>query len=87
MRKKGFKYHDIAERDRGNDPATELRLLFLFYRLLRELEPDLVHFITLRSILYRFGPARLAGVPAVLNSVTGLGFLFAEETWSTRLLR
>jgi len=87
VRKKGLKYHGIAERNRGNSLATELRLLFLFYRLLRELEPDLVHFITLRSILYGFGPARLAGVPAVLNSVTGLGFLFAEETWSTRLLR
>ena len=87
VREHGFPYHAIAEQDRGTNPVTELRFLSRLYRLFRSLSPDLVHFITLRSILYGILPARWARVSAVLNSVTGLGFLFSDDTWSVRLLR
>ena len=87
VREEGFRYHDLAEQDRSKDPATELRFLYRLYHLLCALEPDLVHFITLRAVLYGALPVRLARVPAVLNSVTGLGFLFSEDTWSVRALR
>ena len=87
VREEGFRYHDLAEQDRSKNPATELRFLYRLYRLLCALEPDLVHFITLRAVLYGALPVRLARVPAVLNSVTGLGFLFSEDTWSVRALR
>jgi glycosyltransferase involved in cell wall biosynthesis len=87
VRAEGFQYHDLAERDRGKNPAAELRFLYRLYRLFLALQPELVHFITLRSVLYGALPARLAGIPAVLNSVTGLGFLFSENTWSVQALR
>ncbi|MCS4198125.1 glycosyltransferase family 4 protein [Salinibacter ruber] len=87
VREEGFRYHDLAEQDRGKNPGAELRFLYRLYRLLRALQPDLAHFITLRSVLYGALPVRLAGVPAVLNSVTGLGFLFAENTWTVQALR
>lgn len=87
VREEGFRYHELAEQDRSKNPATELRFLCRLYHLLCALEPDLVHFITLRVVLYGALPARLARVPAVLNSVTGLGFLFSEETGSVRALR
>ncbi|MCS4160059.1 glycosyltransferase involved in cell wall biosynthesis [Salinibacter ruber] len=87
VREEGFRYHGLAGQNRGKNPGVELRFLYRLYRLLRALEPDLVHFITLRSVLYGALPARLAGVPAVLNSVTGLGFLFTDEAWSVRILR
>lgn len=87
VRDHGFSYHNIAERERGANPVTELNFVCRLYQLLRSLEPDLVHFITLRSILYGILPARWARVPAVLNSVTGLGFLFSDDAWSVRLLR
>ncbi len=87
VRAEGFQYHDLAEQDRGKNPGAEFRFLYRLYRLLRALQPDLVHFITLRSVLYGALPVRLVGVPAVLNSVTGLGFLFSENTWSVQVLR
>lgn len=87
VREEGFRYHELAEQDRGKNPATELRFLYRLYHLLCALEPDLVHFITLRAVLYGALPVRLARVPAVLNSVTGLGFLFSEDTGSVRALR
>ena len=87
VRNEGFPYHHIAERDRGRNPISELGFLLKLYRLLRALEPSLVHFITLRSVLYGILPARFAGERPVLNSITGLGFLFTDDAWSVRLLR
>lgn len=87
VREAGFQYHDLAVQDRGKNPAAELRFLYRLYHLFRALEPDLVHFITLRAVLYGALPVRFSGIPAVLNSVTGLGFLFSEDTWSVKALR
>ncbi len=87
VRAEGFPFHPIAEADRGQNPLAELGLIVRLARLLRRLDPDLAHFITLRAVLYGSPVARLVGVPAVLNSVTGLGFLFADEGWTTRGLR
>ncbi|MEF8866119.1 MAG: glycosyltransferase family 4 protein, partial [Salinibacter sp.] len=56
-------------------------------RLLRRLDPDIAHFITLRAVLYGSIAARLLGIPAVVNSITGLGHLFTDDGWSTRTLR
>ena len=87
VRRKGFPFHPIAGRDRGRNPLAELGIFVRLGRLLRRLDPDLAHFITLRSVLYGSIAARLVGVPAVLNSVTGLGLLFTDDTLRTRCLR
>jgi glycosyltransferase involved in cell wall biosynthesis len=50
--------------------------LFALYRRLR---PALVHHIALKPVLYGTIAARLAGVPAVVNAVAGLGYAFDER--------
>jgi glycosyltransferase involved in cell wall biosynthesis len=87
IREAGFKYHPISQRGRSTNPLKEIGLIFRLYRLLRTIQPDIAHFITLRAVLYGSGAARLAGVPAVLNSITGLGFLFIEDSIKVRALR
>lgn len=87
VRKEGFRFHKIAQEDRSQNPFLETKLLKRLFQLLRRLDPDIAHFITLRSILYGSTAARLLGVPAVLNSVTGLGYLFVDDDWATRGLR
>ena len=87
VREEGFPFHPIADGARGQNPLSELGLIVRLGRLLRRLNPDLAHFITLRAVLYGALPARLVGVPAVLNSVTGLGVLFARDGATTRALR
>ena len=87
VRAEGFPFHPIAEADRGQNPLAELGLIVRLARLLRRLDPDLAHFITLRAVLYGAPVARLVGVPAVLNSVTGLGYLFVDDGLKTRWLR
>jgi hypothetical protein len=70
--------------------AGELRALYLRYRAMRRIRPDIAHFVTLKVALPCGILARLAGVPSVLIAVTGSlclgkGMLFWQ--WKTRMTR
>jgi glycosyltransferase involved in cell wall biosynthesis len=72
----GFVFHPIPLSRRGTDPITELRTLLALWRLYRRLKPAVVHHLTIKPNLYGGIAARIAGVPGVIFSVTGLGQIF-----------
>jgi len=82
-----FTVHPIPMTRKGTsmwkEPATVLALL----RLYRSLRPSLVHHLRLKPVLYGSLAANLAGVPAVVNTLTGLGFIFTDESEKTAPLR
>lgn len=87
IRAQGFHYHDIPL-DRGNlRPGAELALIAAFYRLLREVRPDLMHAVAMKPVVYGGALARLVGVPAVVLAVTGLGYLFLRRGLRMALTR
>jgi glycosyltransferase involved in cell wall biosynthesis len=66
-----------------SEGATIIRLLFLY----RRERPDIVHHFTIKCVLYGSLVARLAGVKSVVNSVTGLGYVFSAEAGPKNWLR
>lgn len=64
---------------RGLNPLAELQALWALYRLFQRLKPDLVHLVTIKPVLYGGMAARLAGIPAVVSAVSGLGTLFTRH--------
>lgn len=72
---------------KGINPISELRSIWGLTRILRAERPDLLHNIAQKPVLYGTLAARLAGVPAVVNGVAGMGYLFTSETRRARLLR
>ncbi|HEB64931.1 MAG TPA: glycosyltransferase family 1 protein [Chloroflexi bacterium] len=56
-------------------------------RLYRRERPAIVHHHTIKPVLYGTIAARLAGVPAVVNAVTGRGYVFRGEDARARGLR
>jgi glycosyltransferase involved in cell wall biosynthesis len=72
---------------RSRDPRRELAILRRLVGIYREVRPDLCHHVALKPVLYGSLAARLAGVPAVVNALGGLGHLFISQRPSTRLLR
>ena len=56
----------------GNAWRTALQL----WRTFRAVRPDVVHLVTIKPVLMGGLAARLAGVPAVVAAVSGLGFVF-----------
>jgi glycosyltransferase involved in cell wall biosynthesis len=69
------------------NPLGDLSSLLTLARWYRVEKPDLAHHHTVKCVLYGTYAAALAGVPAVLNSVTGLGHLFLRETPLVKAVR
>jgi len=71
---------------KGVNPVAELRSIFALYRVYKTQQPDLVHHFTIKPVIYGTIAARLAGIPKIVNSITGLGFVFTSDTWKAKIL-
>jgi len=83
----GLTYHEIPFTRSGINPFSELFLLYKLYRLYRQIRPDLVHHVTIKPVLYGSIAARMASVPAVVNAISGLGYVFSAPGMMPALLR
>ena len=64
---------------RGINPFGDLRLLAALYLWYRAERPDVVHHFTIKPVIYGSIAARLAGVPRIINTITGLGYVYTEQ--------
>ncbi len=87
IRAAGLTHHNLPLQQHGTSPLNELRALRSILALYRELQPDLAHHITVKALLYGGLAARLRSVPAVVNTVSGLGYVFSTEDRRARSLR
>jgi len=67
--------------------VRELQLLASLVRLFRRERPTLMHGFTIKCAVYGSLAAQLAGVPARVNAVAGLGYVFASNDRKARCLR
>jgi glycosyltransferase involved in cell wall biosynthesis len=92
---RGIRHIALAGATRGVDPIADLRAMVSLWRILREERPDVIHTHTPKPGLYGRVIGRLAGVPAVLNTVHGLyatpddpmikrGIVYALEAFASR---
>jgi len=79
IREAGFELHGLALDRRSLNPVKALDTLLALRRLYRRLQPDLVHHITIKPVILGSLAARLARVPAVVNAVPGLGYVFVRK--------
>lgn len=71
----------------GLNPLHDLGTLRELLGIYRRERPDLVHHVALKPTLYGALCACLTGIPAVVNALAGLGYLFSSATLKARLLR
>lgn len=86
----GIAHVRLAFRSAGLNPATELWGLWQLVRLMRRERPHVVHCASPKGVLYGALAARLAGVPALVIAVSGVGYAFTESAAASvphRLLR
>jgi glycosyltransferase involved in cell wall biosynthesis len=87
IEKEGFKLIPIRFRRGMQQPMHELAMFLELVRLYRRERPDIVHHVSVKLVAYGSVAARIAGVPAVVNAFTGLGYTFTAETRRARLIR
>ncbi len=83
----GFALHPLRLRRSSLNPWSELAAMAELRTLYRRVRPSLVHHVALKPVLYGSVAARFAGVPAVVNALTGMGFVFTSNRLKAQLLR
>lgn len=72
----GLTVHPLDFDRRSTNPFGALKLLNALYGLMRQLNPSVVHLVTIKPVLLGGLAARLAGVSSVVAAIPGLGFVF-----------
>lgn len=83
----GLRWIPLAMDRRSLNPWRELGVIFELTRIYRSERPDLVHHFTLKAICYGSIAAHFAGVPARVNAITGLGYVYSSSHLLARSLR
>lgn len=82
----GFIYHNIKIDNRGVNPFVDLMLIYDFYKLYKELKPDLILNYTIKPNIYSSLAGKVLSIPT-LNNITGLGTVFLNENLSSHIAR
>ena len=87
LRELGLRWQPLPMDRRSLNPLREFALLAHLVRLLRREQPALVHGFTIKCAVYGSFAARIARVPAWVNSVAGMGYVFISNDLRARCLR
>lgn len=83
----GFRWIEFPFSRKGRNPFRELQTIFRLIPLYWREKPDFVHHFTIKCVLYGSLAAKMTGVRRVINSITGLGYLFIGESMGQKLIR
>jgi glycosyltransferase involved in cell wall biosynthesis len=82
----GVQYREVPLRNTGINPFYDLYSVYKINKLLLEIKPDLVACLAIKPVLYGSIAARLAKIPNVYLTITGLGYVFIGTTLKQRIL-
>ena len=83
----GFRWATLPMDRASLNPVREAATLWRLAQVLRRERPDLLHSFTVKCAIYGALAARMANVPAVVNAVAGMGYVFTSNGFKARLLR
>ena len=75
----GVKFNGLPVDKKGINPRADAKLFWTLYRWYREEQPDIVHHFTIKPVIYGSIAAHMAKIPKIVNTVTGLGYVFTNE--------
>lgn len=87
LRELGLRWEPLPMERRSLNVLREAALLLHLVRLLRREQPDVVHGFTIKCAVYGSLAAKMAGIPARINAVAGMGYVFTSHQLKARLLR
>lgn len=83
----GIRWVTLAMDRASLNPAREAVTLRKLVQVLKAERPDLLHNFTVKCAVYGALAARVAKVPAVVNAVAGMGYVFTSNRLKARALR
>jgi len=83
----GLKLIPIKLSRRGKNPFAEAVILKQLISIYKCVKPQIVHHVAMKPVIYGSIAARITGIPATVNALAGLGYLFSSESKMARLVR
>jgi len=80
-----LQFHSISFHRSSMGLWQELETLRELLRLYKEIQPDIVHHVTIKPVLYGTLVARWVGGIQILNAISGLGYFFIAQGWKSSI--
>lgn len=87
LQQQGYHYHRWEVSRKGVRPLQEALAIRKLYQIYKQVKPDIIHHVTIKPIIYGGIAARLAKAPAVVNAISGLGWVYISDSWKAKMLR
>lgn len=83
----GFRWIPLKMSRSGLNILDKINTIRELVRIYEEEKPDIVHHFTIKCNLYGALAARMNDIPYVVNSIAGLGYVFASPSLNARMLK
>jgi glycosyltransferase involved in cell wall biosynthesis len=78
IRDKGIRFINLSISRSGTNPFKELKTLINLFIIYKSINPDVVHHITLKPVIYGSIISKLLRISGVVNAISGLGYNFTN---------
>ena len=86
LRQKNIPFFPILMQNMGTNPLEDLKLWFVYWKLIKRERPDVLLSFTVKPNIYGGLAARILGIPYFPN-VAGLGTAFIRTSWITWIVK
>jgi glycosyltransferase involved in cell wall biosynthesis len=87
LEEQGITVHPLPLHRSSSTPLGESKAFLAIFKLIRQLNPRIVHSVTIKPVLYGGIVARLLNPPQKVFSISGLGFVFTSQGFVSVLRR
>jgi glycosyltransferase involved in cell wall biosynthesis len=87
LRSHGLIVHPLTIKRSNTSLLAEVRTFRQILHVFKKVQPRIVHLVTIKPVLFGGIAARLAGVPAVVAAISGLGYVFIAKGWKAKIAR
>lgn len=83
----GLKVHPLDISRSGIGITGEIKAFLEIYKVLKEISPNIAHFVTIKPVLYGGIASRFLNINKKIFSISGLGFIFIKQGFNATLVR
>ncbi len=76
---KGINYINLPLSRSGMNPLQELKTLISLFKIYKKIQPNVVHQVTMKPVVYGSLIAKILKIKSVVNAISGLGYNFTSE--------
>ncbi|MCD4667123.1 MAG: glycosyltransferase family 4 protein [Sulfurimonas sp.] len=84
--KEEFQYIDIALNTKGTNPIEDLKTIYKYHKIYKEVNPDIILHYTIKPNIYGTIAASMLNIPTI-NNIAGLGTLFIKQNLLTKIAK